>query len=70
MTSAPPVSTGFTGAYAGRVTLDTGCDVFVKASGPGNSHVLGALAQEARVLPALPDGIPAPRLLAAGDAVG
>lgn len=68
--AAPPVSTGFTGAYAGQVTLATGRVVFVKASGPDSDHVLGALAQEARVLARLPDGIPAPSLVAHGDAGG
>lgn len=68
--AAPPVSSGFTGAYAGRVTLAGGREVFIKAAGPGNDHVVGALAQEARVLVRLPHGIPAPGLDVAGGAHG
>jgi len=59
----PPVSSGFTGAYAGRVTVVTGRQVFVKAGAPDQPHVVAALAQEAAVLAALPRGIPAPGLV-------
>src|SRR6476661_1393872 len=65
--ASPAVTTGFTGAYAGRVRLRDGRDVFVKAAGPATPHVHGALAQEARVLAALPNGIPAPELVGDGD---
>ncbi len=59
----PPVASGFTGAYAGRVTLAGGRQVFVKAGAPDQPHVVGALAQEAEVLDRLPPGIPAPDLV-------
>ena len=63
----PAVTTGFTGAYAGRVRLRDGRQVFAKAAGPATPHVHGALAQEARVLAALPAGIPAPTLVGHGE---
>jgi len=59
----PPVGSGFTGAYAGRVTVGDGRQVFVKAGSPVQPHVVGALAQEANVLERLPTGIPAPALV-------
>ncbi|GAA1237896.1 phosphotransferase family protein [Oryzihumus leptocrescens] len=65
--ASPAVTTGFTGAYAGRVRLRDGRDVFVKAAGLATPHVHGALEQEARVLAALPHGIPAPDLVGHGD---
>lgn len=58
-----PVGSGFTGAYAGIVGLCQGRRVFVKAGAPSQPHVVGALAQEAAVLSALPRGIPAPGLV-------
>jgi len=66
--ASPAVTTGFTGAYAGRVRLRDGRQVFAKAAaGTDSAHVHGALAQEARVLAALPHGIPAPELVGHGD---
>jgi hypothetical protein len=59
----PPVGSGFTGAYAGVVTLAGRRRVFVKAGAPAQPHVVGALAQEAAVLEVLPRGVPAPRLV-------
>lgn len=65
--ASPAVTTGFTGAYAGRLRLRDGRQVFAKAAGPATAHVHGALAQEARVLAALPPGIPAPELVGHAD---
>ena len=58
-----PVGSGFTGAYAGTVTLEGGGGVFVKAGAPEQPHVVAALEQEAAVLAVLPRGIPAPGLV-------
>lgn len=67
---AAPVTTGFTGAYAGRVRLADGREVFAKVGTPAQPHVVGALTEEARLLAALPPGIPAPVLVAAGGSGG
>jgi Phosphotransferase enzyme family len=67
---AAPVTTGFTGAYAGRVRLADGREVFTKVGTPAQPHVVGALTEEARLLAALPSGIPAPALVAAGGSGG
>ena len=40
---AAPVTTGFTGAYAGRVRLADGREVFAKVGTPAQPHVVGAL---------------------------
>jgi hypothetical protein len=56
-----PVGSGFTGSFAGVVTTSAGRRVFAKAGSPAQPHVVAALAQEASVLAALPEGIPAPR---------
>ena len=61
--ASAPVGSGFTGAYAGTVTLAGGGRVFVKAGAPDQPHVVGALEQEAVVLAALPRGVPAPTIL-------
>ena len=61
--SSAPVGSGFTGAYAGTVTVASGGHVFVKAGAPEQPHVVAALAQEAEVLAVLPRGVPAPRLV-------
>ncbi len=61
--AAPPVRSGFTGSYAGVLTLDGGRRVFVKGSGPALPHVVTALAREADVLPQLGELNCAPRLL-------
>lgn len=68
--AAPPVTSGFTGSYAGRVALAGGSQRFVKAGGPGMPHVVEALSREARVLRELPTGMPAPRLIASGAVDG
>lgn len=67
---AAPVTTGFTGAYAGRVRLADSRELFAKVGTPAQPHVVGALTEEARLLAALPSGIPAPALVASGDADG
>ncbi len=59
----PPVSSGFSGAFAGRVALRDGHEVFVKAGAPDQPHVVAALEQEASVLARLPAGVPAPALV-------
>lgn len=61
--AAPPVRSGFTGSYAGLLTLDSGRRVFAKAGGPALPHVVSALAREAEVLPHLAELKCAPRLL-------
>lgn len=58
-----PVSTGFSGSYAGRVLRTDGQAFFVKAAAPDQPHSVAALDQEAQVLPRLPEGIPAPGLV-------
>lgn len=68
--AAPAVTSGFTGSYAGEVTCADGHRLFVKAGGPEMPHVVAALAQEARVLARLPDGIPAPTCVGAGGREG
>lgn len=70
VTAARPVSSGFTGAYAGTVRCADGSRVFVKAGGPDQPFVVAALAQEARVLRLLPHGIPAPAVVGAGSVSG
>lgn len=67
---AVPVTTGFTGAYAGRVRLADGREVFAKVGTPAQPHVVGALTEEARLLASLPPGVPAPVLVAAGGSGG
>lgn len=66
----PVVTSGFTGSYAGSVRFADGSRAFVKAGGPDMPHVVDALAREARVLRALPPGIPAPGLIAASGTLG
>jgi hypothetical protein len=63
VSAGAPVGSGFTGAYAGKVSLVGGGEVFVKAGAPEQPHVVAALAQEAEVLAALPRGVPAPGLV-------
>ncbi len=48
-----PVRSGFTGAYAGLLTLADGRRVFAKAAGPDLPHVVAGLVAEARMLPLL-----------------
>jgi hypothetical protein len=68
--AAPPVTTGFTGAYAGLLSLRDGRRVFAKAAGPAAPHALQAIPREARILDGLAGRVTAPRLVgsaAAGD---
>ncbi|SDD22020.1 phosphotransferase [Glycomyces harbinensis] len=58
---------GFSGGFAARVRAESGAELFVKAAGPDMSFALAACRQEARVNPALPQGVPAPRLEFAAD---
>lgn len=51
--AAPPVGSGFTGAYAGLLTLADGRRVFAKAAGQDMPHVVAGLAAEERILPLL-----------------
>lgn len=53
---------GFTGGFAARLRSDSGAELFVKAAGPDLPHVLASYRQEAKINPALPEGVPAPRL--------
>ncbi|MGN6303078.1 MAG: phosphotransferase [Angustibacter sp.] len=67
-----PPGSGFTGGFAAVVHLDDGRSVFAKAGSSRNPHLTQAYAQEARVLRALPEGVPAPAFvgeahLAAGE---
>lgn len=67
-----PPGSGFTGGFAAVVHLDDGRSVFAKAGSSRNPHLPQAYAQEATVLRALPDGVPAPAFvgeahLAAGE---
>ena len=66
----PPVSSGFSGAFAGRVALTDERQLFVKAGSPTQPHVVAALAQEANVLDRLPPGIPAPGLVGFASVAG
>ena len=50
--------------------LADGREVFAKVGTPAQPHVVGALTEEARLLAALPPGIPAPVLVAAGGSGG
>jgi Phosphotransferase enzyme family len=65
--AAAPSMGGFTNGYAGFVELANGDEVFVKAGGPVNEHVVPSYRQEAAVVPLLPAGVPVPRLLATGE---
>ena len=51
--AAPPVGSGFGGAFAGLLELDDGRRVFAKAAGPTTPHIQRALAREASLLPVL-----------------
>lgn len=58
---------GFSGGFAARVRVDSGAELFVKAAGSDKSVALNAYRQEARINPALPQGVPAPSLEFAAD---
>lgn len=66
----PPVGSGFSGAYAGRLTTVDGRRIFAKAGSPEQPHVVRALSREARVLAQLPAGMPAPRSIGSTDVDG
>ena len=65
--AAPPVGSGFTGAYAGLLALADGRRVFVKAAGPQMPHVLAGLSAEERILPLLTSLRCASRLAGAAE---
>lgn len=56
--AAPPVGSGFGGAYAGRVTLADGRDLFVKAAPPSLEFPAAALVRESEILRQLPAHVP------------
>ncbi len=62
----PPVTSGFTGAYAGRLVLEDGRSVFAKAADPSAPHARVAIERESTVLARLDGRATAPRLLGAG----
>jgi hypothetical protein len=59
---------GFSSGFAARVRAESGAQLFVKAAGSANPFTFAACRQEARVNPALPAGVPVPRLEFAADA--
>jgi hypothetical protein len=61
----PPVTSGFTGAYAGLLALRDGRRVFAKAAGPTAPFALQAIPREARVLRLLDGRVTAPALVGA-----
>lgn len=64
--AAPPVTSGFTNAYAGGVLLRNGHQGFLKAAGPEFAFPVRSLRREAQVLAALADQIPAVPMIGAG----
>lgn len=62
----PSVGSGFTAGFAAVLNLHDDTRVFAKAASTRNPHILEAYAREATVLAALPDDVPAPRLLGRG----
>jgi len=64
--AAPPVTSGFTNAYAGRVLLRNGRRAFLKATGADFPFPVLSLGREAQVLAALGDQIPSVPLIGAG----
>jgi hypothetical protein len=64
----PPVTTGFTGAYAGLLALRDGRRVFAKAAGPMAPHALQAIPREAGILRLLAGRVTAPPLVGAATA--
>ena len=63
--AAPPVTSGFTNAYAGGVLLRDGRQAFLKASGPEFPFPILSLGREAQVLEALGEQIPAVPMIGA-----
>ncbi len=66
--AAAPVTSGFTKAYAGRVLLQDGRQVFLKATGPDLPIPVAALRREGQILRALGDRIPSVPLIGAVEA--
>ena len=66
--AAAPVTSGFTKAYAGRVLLQDGRQVFLKATGPDLPIPVAALRREGQILKALGDRIPSVPLIGAVEA--
>ena len=64
--AAPPVTSGFTNAYAGGVLLRDGRQAFLKASGAEFAFPVLSLGREAQVLEALGGQIPAVPMIGAG----
>ena len=64
----PPVTTGFTGAYAGLLALRDGRRVFAKAAGPAAPFALQAIPREAGILRRLSGRVTAPQLIGSSDA--
>ena len=62
----PPVTSGFTRAYAGRLLLADGRTVFAKAADPTAPHARVAIERESAVLARLDGLATAPRLVGAG----
>jgi Phosphotransferase enzyme family len=67
VTAAPPVTSGFTNAYAGRVLLLDGRQAFLKAAGPETPFPITSLGREAQVLEALGQDIPAVPMIGSGS---
>lgn len=63
----PPVTSGFTRAYAGRLQLADGRTVFAKAADPTAPHARGAIERESTVLARLDGRATAPRLVGAAQ---
>jgi hypothetical protein len=61
----PPVTTGFTGAYAGLLALSDGRRVFAKAAGPMAPFALQAIPREAGILRLLGGRATAPLVVGA-----
>lgn len=59
----PPVRSGFTRAYAGRLRLEDGRAVFAKAADPAAPHARVAIERESSVLAHLAGRATAPRLV-------
>jgi hypothetical protein len=66
--ASPPVTTGFTGAYAGLLALRDGRRVFAKAAGPATPNALQAIPREAGILRSLAGRATAPQLVGSASA--
>ena len=63
----PSVTSGFSGGFAAVLHLVSGRRVFAKAGSDVNRHLIDAYRREALVLDALPETVPAPRLVGAAS---